>query len=71
MFSRRRSFLPKRQKNADFLEENSRRPRNLSLKTRKGWLPKKLASKLKKLELNSTNLRLKRRKNMPRLRQKA
>jgi hypothetical protein len=33
----------------DFLEENLRRPRNLSQKTRKGRLPKKLASKLKKL----------------------
>jgi hypothetical protein len=37
----------------DFLEENSRGLRNLSQKTRKGRLPKKLASKLKKLELNS------------------
>jgi hypothetical protein len=30
--------------------------RNLSLKTRKSWLPKKLASTSKKLELNCTNL---------------
>jgi hypothetical protein len=47
---------------ADFLEENSRGPKNLSPKTRKGRLPKKLASKLKKLEQNSTNLKLKRKK---------
>jgi hypothetical protein len=33
--------------------------RKLSLKTRKSWLPKKLAPKSKKLELNSTNLKLK------------
>ncbi len=39
----------------NFLEENSRGPRNLSQKARKGRLPKKLASKLKKVELNSTN----------------
>ncbi len=32
--------------------------RNLSHKTRKGWLPKKLAPKPKKLELNITNLEL-------------
>jgi hypothetical protein len=38
---------------AAFPEENSRRPRNLSQKTRKGWLPKKIASKLKRLELNA------------------
>ncbi len=43
---------------ANFPEENSHRPRNLSQKSRKGWIPKKLASKLKKLELNSTNLEL-------------
>ncbi len=45
--------------NAYFTEENSYGPRNLSQKTRKGKIPKKLASKLKKLELNSTNLELK------------
>jgi hypothetical protein len=44
---------------AEFLEENSRGPRNLSQKTRKSRLPKKLAPKLKKIELNSTNLELK------------
>ena len=43
----------------DFQEENSHGPRNLSQKTTKGWLPKKLASKSKKSELNSTNLKLK------------
>jgi hypothetical protein len=47
---------------ADFPEENSRGPRNLYQKTRKGRLSKKLASKSKKLELNSTNLKLKSRK---------
>jgi hypothetical protein len=40
------------------LEENTRRSRSLSQKLRKGWIPKKLASKLKKLELNCTNLML-------------
>jgi hypothetical protein len=44
---------------ADFPEKNSCKLRNLSPKTRKGWLPKKLESKLKKFELNSTNLDLK------------
>ncbi len=47
---------------ADFPEVNSRGPRNLSQKTRKGQSPKKLASKSKKLELNSTNLELKSKK---------
>ncbi len=32
--------------------------RSPSQKSRKGWIPKKLASKLKKLELNCTNLKL-------------
>jgi hypothetical protein len=44
---------------AHFPEENSHRPRNLFPKKRNGQLPKKLASKLKKLELNSTYLKLK------------
>ncbi len=43
---------------ANFPEQNSRRPRNLSQKLRKGQIPKKLASKSKKLELNHTNLDL-------------
>ncbi len=47
---------------ANFPEENSCGPRSLSLKTRKGRLPNKLAPKLKKLELNSTNLWLKSKK---------
>jgi hypothetical protein len=47
---------------ANFPEENSRGPRNLSQKTRKGQLLKKLASELKKLELNCTNLELKSKK---------
>jgi hypothetical protein len=50
---------------ANFLEENSHGPRNLSLKTKKGWLPRKLAPKLKKVELNRTNLRLKSKKTHP------
>jgi hypothetical protein len=41
---------------ADFLEENSHRPRNISQKRRKGQIPKKLASEMKKLDLNSTDL---------------
>jgi hypothetical protein len=44
---------------ANFSEENPPQPRNLSSKMKKGWLLKKLASKSKKLELNSTNLELK------------
>jgi hypothetical protein len=43
---------------ADFPEENTCRSRNLSQKSRKGWIQEKLASKLKKLELNQTNLKL-------------
>jgi hypothetical protein len=39
--------------------------RNLSLETRKGWLSKKLVPKLKKLELNSTNLKLNSKKTRP------
>jgi hypothetical protein len=53
-----RSLLAKRQK-VPIYRKKSRGPRNLSLKTRQGQLPKKLASKLKKLELNCTNLELK------------
>ncbi len=43
---------------ANFLQENTRGLRNLSQKSRKGLIPKKLAPKSKKLELNSTNLML-------------
>jgi hypothetical protein len=51
---------PPRQKaeRANFLQENTRGLRNLSQKSRKGQIPKKSASKLKKLELNCTNLML-------------
>jgi hypothetical protein len=51
---------PSRQKaeRADFLEENTRGSRSLSQKLRKGRIRKKLAPKLKKLELNRTNLML-------------
>jgi hypothetical protein len=41
---------------ADFLEENTRRLRSPSQQSRKGQIPKKLASKSKKLELNFPNL---------------
>jgi hypothetical protein len=59
-----RNEKPSHQKteSANFLEENSHGPRNLSPKTIKGQLPKKLAPKSKKLELNSTNLELKSKK---------
>jgi hypothetical protein len=40
---------------ANFLQENTRGLQNLSQKLRKGRIPKKLAPKSKKLELNSTN----------------
>jgi hypothetical protein len=43
---------------ANFLEVNSHGPRRFSQKSRKDWIPKKLASKSKKLELNCTNLEL-------------
>ncbi len=43
---------------ADFPEENTRGSRSPSQKLRKGQIPKKLAPKLKKLELNCTNLML-------------
>jgi hypothetical protein len=36
---------------ANFSEENTRGLRSPSQKPRKGWIPKKLAPKLKKLEL--------------------
>ncbi len=51
---------PSRQKaeRANFLEENIPGSRSLSQKLRKGQIPKKLASKSKKLELNRTNLML-------------
>ncbi len=45
-------------KRANFPEENTRGSRSLSQKSRKGQILKKLASKLKKSELNCTNLRL-------------
>ena len=43
---------------AIFLQENTRGSLNLSQKSRRGRIPKKLASKSKKLELNCTNLML-------------
>jgi hypothetical protein len=48
---------PSRQKaeRANILEENTCGSRSLSQKLRKGRIPKKLASKLKKLEVNLTN----------------
>jgi hypothetical protein len=50
---------------ANFSEENTRRSRSLSQKLRKGQILKKLASKLKKLEQNCTNLMLNRKKTRP------
>jgi hypothetical protein len=47
-----------RAERADLSQEISRGLRNHSQKTRKGWIPKKLAPNSKKLELNSTNLML-------------
>jgi hypothetical protein len=51
---------PSRQKaeRANFPEENTCRSRSFFLSSRKGQIPKKLASKSKKLELNHTNLLL-------------
>jgi hypothetical protein len=43
---------------ANFPEEHTRGSRSLSQKLRKGRIPKKLAPKSKKLELNCTNLML-------------
>jgi hypothetical protein len=43
---------------ANFPEENTRRSRSPSQKLRKGQIPKKLASKSKKLELKCTSLKL-------------
>jgi hypothetical protein len=55
-----RNERPSRQKaeRAIFLQENTRGSQNLSQNLKKGRIPKKLASKSKKLELNCTNLRL-------------
>jgi hypothetical protein len=47
-----------RAERANFLQENTRGLQNLSQKSRKGQIPKKLAPKSKKLELSSTNLML-------------
>jgi hypothetical protein len=54
--------MPSRQKaeRAIFLQQNTRGLQNLSQKSRKGQIPKELSSKLKKLELNCTNLMLNR-----------
>jgi hypothetical protein len=48
----------KKAESANFLEENTRGSRSLSQKSKKGWIPKKLASKSKRFELNCTNLKL-------------
>ena len=62
---------PSRQKaeRANFLQENTRGSRSLSQKSRKGRIPKKLAPKSKKLELNCTNIMLNSKKYTLRLRQ--
>jgi hypothetical protein len=51
------------EESANFLEENSCGLRNLSQKLKTGRIPKKLASKSKKFELNHTNLELKSKKS--------
>ncbi len=48
----------KKAERVDFPEDNTRGSRSLSQKSRKGRIPKKLAPKSKKLELNCTNLKL-------------
>ncbi len=55
-----RNEKPSHQKaeRANFPEENTCGSRSLSQKSRKGQIPKKLAPKSKKLELNCTNLEL-------------
>ncbi len=58
LITKMRSLLTKKRKKPDLLEENSRGPRSLSQKLRKGRIPKKLVPKLKKLELNCCNLEL-------------
>jgi hypothetical protein len=59
-----RNEKPSRQEaeRANFPEENTHGLRSLSQKSRKGQIPKKIAHKSKKLELNCTNLKLKRKK---------
>jgi hypothetical protein len=49
--------LPKGGK-CQYLDEDSRKPSNLSQKTRKDQISKKLAPKLKKIKINSTNSKL-------------
>jgi hypothetical protein len=53
-----RGLLAKKAERAKFLKENTRGLRNLSQKSRKGQIPKKLVSISMKLELNCTNLML-------------
>jgi hypothetical protein len=53
-----RSLLAKKAERANIPEENTRGSRSPSQKSRKGRIPKKLAPKSKKLELNCTNLEL-------------
>jgi hypothetical protein len=45
-----------KKESANFLEKDSRKPRDLSLKTRKGLILKKLVPTSKKIELNSNIL---------------
>ncbi len=51
-----RGLLAKRQKKLIFWRKIPANREALFQKSRKGWMPKKLAPKLKKLELNCTNL---------------
>jgi hypothetical protein len=68
-----RNERPSRQKaeRANFLQETTRGLRDLSQKSRKGRIPKKLASKSKKLERNCSNLMLNSKKYTLRLRRSA
>ncbi len=58
LISEMRGLLAKRRKEPILPEENTRRSRSISQKLRKGQIPKKLAPKSKKYELNRTNLML-------------
>jgi hypothetical protein len=66
-----RSLLAEGQEaSAEFLEEISHKPKDLSQKMSKGWVAIKLAPRSKKFELNCTNLK-QIAKSTPRLHQKA
>jgi hypothetical protein len=58
LISEIRSLLAKMRKEPIFPRKNNRGSRSPSQKLKNGQIPKKSASKLKKLELNCTNLKL-------------